>query len=235
MKAASILLERGHQATTTLRSFAFDRLSALAAVVDGTGTIVDTNEAWRLFSQLNDGSSGAKGLGTNYVEVCERAASAGSTDAGSVYGHATGDSLLVKVASRIKRAVRDVDIMCRFGGDEFVLVCPSLETTDAQLLATRLRELMVEPFQFDATQLVTGVSVGVATSGAESTMDSLLRAADAAMYVDKARRQKDPHPRRTRRMRPQVRPMPTPTPATSDGEVNVLAELHTSTSPGEES
>ncbi len=39
-----------------LRSFAFDHLSAIAAVLDDTGTIVDTNAGWRLFTHLNDGS-----------------------------------------------------------------------------------------------------------------------------------------------------------------------------------
>jgi hypothetical protein len=45
-----------HTAQLELRSFAFDRLSAMAAVLDDSGFIVDTNEAWRLFAHLNDGS-----------------------------------------------------------------------------------------------------------------------------------------------------------------------------------
>ena len=334
------LVERDPQDTAALRSFAFDQLSAIAAVLDDAGVILDTNEAWRLFSQLNGGSSESTGLGTNYVEVCERSAAAGCADAMSVaeglrsilagdrdrfdleyscesptgiswfllsassapvvggagivlfhvditarkaleqrlavhddvdgltglpnrraavrflveeidnarltdepvtvvfldldgfktinevYGQAAGDLLLVKVASRMRRAVREADLICRFGSDEFVLVCPSLDATDAQLLAGRLRELMAQPFQFDATQLVAEVSVGVATSGAGTTVDSLLGAACSARYVDKARIRSD---RRTvPAERPQVRSMPTPRRARSDGEERLLAELQAS-------
>lgn len=68
----------------TLRSFAFDRLSGIAAVLDESGTIVDTNEAWRLFAHLNDGSSMNTGTGVNYLDVCERAAEAGVDAASSV-------------------------------------------------------------------------------------------------------------------------------------------------------
>ncbi|HSP29728.1 MAG TPA: diguanylate cyclase, partial [Ilumatobacteraceae bacterium] len=59
------------------RAEAFDRLGACAAVLDSDGVIVDTNQAWRLFAQLNDGSSDATGIGVNYLDVCDRASEAG--------------------------------------------------------------------------------------------------------------------------------------------------------------
>ncbi len=78
--------------TMTLRSFAFDRLSAIAAVLDESGTIVDTNEAWRLFAHLNDGSLTSTGTGVNYLDVCERSAEEGVDVASSV---ATGLSQIL--------------------------------------------------------------------------------------------------------------------------------------------
>lgn len=280
------------------RSSAFDRLAACAAVIDGKGVILDTNEAWRLFAHLNGGSTATTGPGVNYLSVCDRSATAASTavaqglrqilhgdrerfefeypgpspiedrwfmlsassapvdaGAGAVvfhvditarklmtdrlvelgetdtltglpnrraatrfigqqlvlartrdrpvwvlyldiddfkdvndrYGHHAGDDLLSKVAARTSRAVRRQDRLCRLGGDEFVLVCPGLGQRQAVILAQRLRSVMSEPFQIDATEVLSGVSVGIASSEAGSTVDSLLRAADADMYEDKRR------------------------------------------------
>ncbi len=283
-----------------VRSYAFDRLSAGAAVIGGDGAILDTNEAWRLFAHLNGGTNAGTGRGVNYLSTCDAAAASGVDGAATVaaglreilsgdrehlefeypcpspiedrwfvlsassapvdagagavvfhvdmtarklmtdrllilaetdlltglpnrrvairaikeqlvqsagrpvsvmffdindfkavndrYGHHVGDELLAKVASRTSRAVRERDRLCRFGGDEFVLVCPELASGQASALAERLRIVMSEPFQIGATEVVTGISVGVASSTSGSTVDSLLKAADAEMYVDKARR-----------------------------------------------
>ncbi len=60
-----------------VRAAAFDRLEACAAVLDGDGIIVDTNDAWRLFTRLNDGDVNTTGPGMDYLRVCDRAASMG--------------------------------------------------------------------------------------------------------------------------------------------------------------
>ena len=66
------------------RSYAFERLGAPAAVLDATGTIVDTNEAWRLFASLNEGIPGTTGPGVDYLQVCDRAYGSGVESAGAV-------------------------------------------------------------------------------------------------------------------------------------------------------
>jgi len=66
------------------RSYAFERLDAPAAVLDATGTIVDTNEAWRLFASLNEAIPGTTGPGVDYLQVCDRAYAAGAASAGAV-------------------------------------------------------------------------------------------------------------------------------------------------------
>ena len=66
------------------RSYAFERLAAPAAVLDATGVVVETNEAWRVFALLNEGRPGATGPGTNYLRVCDRAYNSGIKAAGAV-------------------------------------------------------------------------------------------------------------------------------------------------------
>ncbi len=67
------------ESTAAVRSAAFDRLAACAAVIDRHGVIIDTNEAWRLFAHLNGGPTETTGLGVNYLSVCDRSAIAAST------------------------------------------------------------------------------------------------------------------------------------------------------------
>ena len=66
------------------RSYAFERFDAAAAVLDPSGNIVETNEAWRLFAALNHAEPGTTGTGTNYLDVCDRSDSAGAALAGAV-------------------------------------------------------------------------------------------------------------------------------------------------------
>ncbi len=66
------------------RSYAFERLAAPAAVLDATGVVVETNEAWRVFALLNEGRPDATGPGTNYLRVCDRAYNSGIKAAGAV-------------------------------------------------------------------------------------------------------------------------------------------------------
>jgi diguanylate cyclase (GGDEF)-like protein/PAS domain S-box-containing protein len=66
------------------RSYAFERFGAAAAVLDGDGVIVETNEAWRLFAALNAGALEATGCGVSYLSTCDRAFAAGSESAAAV-------------------------------------------------------------------------------------------------------------------------------------------------------
>jgi diguanylate cyclase (GGDEF)-like protein len=101
------------------------------------------------------------------------------------YGHHAGDELLVKVAARARRALRDGDLLSRFGGDEFVVVCPGLTAEGADVITARLGDVMLQPYQFGACEVRITTSLGLTVSDAESTVDSLLKAADAQMYRQK--------------------------------------------------
>ena len=102
-----------------------------------------------------------------------------------LHGHHVGDELLVKVAVRLRRVLREQDRLCRLGGDEFVLICPGLSENAARLVARRVGSVMSAPFQIEDLEIAAGASVGVAVSTEDSSVEELMNVADAAMYLDK--------------------------------------------------
>ncbi|GAC1493785.1 MAG: hypothetical protein NVS2B15_14680 [Pseudarthrobacter sp.] len=101
-------------------------------------------------------------------------------------GHGAGDDILVLLGERLKRSVRPGDLVGRFGGDEFVVVCENVHLQGAKAVAGRIRAATRKPFEIDGRQVFLNVSVGIALAGPEDTAESLLRGADAAMYRAKS-------------------------------------------------
>lgn len=102
-------------------------------------------------------------------------------------GHAAGDELLTTVASRLRAGVRGDDVVGRFGGDEFLVVCPSVTgPEEAMEIAARLATSVCAPMELGAKTIRPGASTGVAWAPAgDATADSLVAAADGAMYRSK--------------------------------------------------
>ena len=105
------------------------------------------------------------------------------------HGHATGDALLREVADRLRATVRPEDTVARLGGDEFVICCEEIEDTAAALaMADRVRDAFTAPFHPGGHDLKIGTSIGIAIAGPTTeSPEAVLRDADAAMYVAKAR------------------------------------------------
>ena len=104
-----------------------------------------------------------------------------------VYGHRVGDLYLQEVAARMKHQLRSADLLARVGGDEFVVLVPMVHgRADVEEISSRLESCFEAPFQAEGYVLRGSASVGIAIyPGDGSTKDSLLSAADAAMYVAK--------------------------------------------------
>jgi diguanylate cyclase (GGDEF)-like protein/PAS domain S-box-containing protein len=101
-------------------------------------------------------------------------------------GHPAGDELLVAVARRMSNTVRAEDLLCRFGGDEFVvLVDPRPPSVEADALAERLADVLRTPFEVDGRVISVTASVGIA-NGVDLSVEDLVRDADIAMYQAKA-------------------------------------------------
>ena len=108
------------------------------------------------------------------------------------YGHPVGDEVLVAVAERLTSVLRASDTAARVGGDEFSIVCENSGRPDAEALATRLRDRVREPLHLaSGLRLPLTVSIGIGTAEGdadpERAFEALVREADDAMYVDKAR------------------------------------------------
>jgi diguanylate cyclase (GGDEF)-like protein/PAS domain S-box-containing protein len=101
-------------------------------------------------------------------------------------GHSSGDEVLANVARRLSAAVRTGDTVARWGGDEFVVLCPSVASREeAERVAERIRRAIAIPFRISAGVASIGVSVGIAVDDGHTSHEVLLDDADAATYVAK--------------------------------------------------
>jgi diguanylate cyclase (GGDEF)-like protein/PAS domain S-box-containing protein len=104
------------------------------------------------------------------------------------WGHATGDSILAAAGERLRRTVRETDLVGRLGGDEFLVVSSGQFSSDSAFeQAERVSRVMSQPVTIpDGTQVMTSASIGVAWSSDHTIRsETLLHAADTAMYQSK--------------------------------------------------
>jgi two-component system cell cycle response regulator len=102
------------------------------------------------------------------------------------HGHDAGDDVLREFALRIKKSIRGIDLACRYGGEEFVVVMPETDMAVAAMVAERLRRrIATEPFgiQQGSRNLTVTISIGIAAlGGKDDNAASLLKRADQALY-----------------------------------------------------
>ena len=98
------------------------------------------------------------------------------------YGHAVGDKVLKKVAELLKHSFRSVDIICRFGGDEFVVVMTRVNSSMRQLVENKISQLNTILKQPEEGQPEVSLSVGVAFSDRHNPQGTIFEDADAALY-----------------------------------------------------
>lgn len=103
-------------------------------------------------------------------------------------GHQAGDLLLIEIAARLKSAVRANDLVCRFAGDEFIIIFESLSTPE---LVARISEDVIssikKPFYYQGHEFICGCSIGISVAPYDGdNFDELVRNADTAMYHSKS-------------------------------------------------
>ncbi|MEU7964732.1 diguanylate cyclase CdgB [Streptomyces sp. NPDC049097] len=131
-----------------------------------------------------DTDDGAKGLAVLFCDLD------GFKSINDRFGHNAGDAVLIEVARRLSRGVRDGDTVARLGGDEFVVLANGLGKADAQDLAVRLRNEIIQPIRVDGRAMRVGASFGIGWAHCGMTADEVLKSADERMYVEKRSRPK---------------------------------------------
>jgi diguanylate cyclase (GGDEF)-like protein len=103
------------------------------------------------------------------------------------WGHAIGDQVLVGVAERLSRNVREVDLLARLGGDEFAILLPETDLPTGVKVAERLRQLLAEtPIMTDREMVSISVSIGIARLSTQTEdLSSLIDHADVGLYEAK--------------------------------------------------
>ncbi|RPF34431.1 diguanylate cyclase CdgB [Streptomyces sp. TLI_185] len=131
-----------------------------------------------------DHDDGTKGLAVLFCDLD------GFKSINDRFGHNAGDAVLIEVARRLSRAVRDGDTVARLGGDEFVILADGLGRADAQDLAVRLRNEIIQPIRAEGRAVRVGASFGIGWAHCGMTADEVLKSADERMYVEKRSRPK---------------------------------------------
>jgi diguanylate cyclase (GGDEF)-like protein len=102
------------------------------------------------------------------------------------HGHLIGDAVIRATARRLQTVLRGTDTLARWGGEEFVVLAPGIDRDGASALAERARRVVAEdPVELDDLSIGLTASVGVAVAGGTESPDSLVAAADVALYAAK--------------------------------------------------
>lgn len=102
------------------------------------------------------------------------------------YGHAVGDRVLQMVARTLANTLRPYDVICRFGGEEFLLIAPNITEKTVNVIAERLRLLVKQSsFGFGPQSVGVTVSIGATLADPADSIDTVVRRADVNLYKSK--------------------------------------------------
>ncbi len=133
-----------------------------------------------LTANLNRPSSSGQGVAAVFVDLCR------FKSINDRFGHTIGDEILTLTASRLRSVVRDGDLVGRFGGDEFLVVCPQISGEDGTRdIAERIRQALADCVELGAGRVDLRASVGGAYTVKPLSVDALVAQADRAMYESK--------------------------------------------------
>ncbi|MER6009881.1 diguanylate cyclase CdgB [Streptomyces bluensis] len=148
----------------------------------GTGAYDAFDHHVHVVAPEGEHDDGTKGLAVLFCDLD------GFKSINDRFGHNAGDAVLIEVARRLGGAVRDGDTVARLGGDEFVVLADGLGRADAQDLAVRLRNEIIQPIRVDGRAMRVGASFGIGWAHCGMTADEVLKSADERMYIEKRSR-----------------------------------------------
>ncbi|HSM25954.1 MAG TPA: GAF domain-containing protein, partial [Anaerolineaceae bacterium] len=108
-------------------------------------------------------------------------------DVNDHHGHAVGDQILRLLSDELQKNLRETDILCRYGGEEFAILLPETNIKTAETIAERLR-ISVANKAFEVTEMVLNITISIGVScmkGKDAEIESMLNMADKAMYEAK--------------------------------------------------
>ena len=132
----------------------------------------------RLTSTFSESTRGAPSFAVLYLDLDD------FKDVNDTLGHPTGDMLLREVAGRLKKAVRQSDLVARFGGDEFAILQPGVsEPATAATLASKLNKSLAIPYTIGGNELRIAASIGISLySNRVTGPETMMMQADLALY-----------------------------------------------------
>ena len=104
------------------------------------------------------------------------------------FGHLTGDRVLAEVAALLQKNFRAADVVTRYGGDEFLVIMPDTDLPQAEAAVNRLGWWLEQWNRSEQREYRLGISCGLAAYQPKTTIEDVIKAADAALYVQKAKR-----------------------------------------------
>lgn len=108
----------------------------------------------------------------------------GFKEVNDTFGHDAGDKVLIQTAERFRAGTRNYDIIARIGGDEFIIILPSINSSSsAEKVAKKLLEAIKTPYEISGTKKRIGISIGISIfPDSGNNIDDLINNADKAMY-----------------------------------------------------
>ncbi len=103
------------------------------------------------------------------------------------FGHEVGDRVLAEVAKRLRWAIRQDDLLVRYGGEEFIVLLPNTDMENAAQIGERMRNELNPKIPADNTQIDVRISVGIAQQKKGDEVSTLIKRADDALYAAKDR------------------------------------------------